>query len=166
VKKGAIIGLGAGCFVVVFAVAVLALSGSGLALNQNEIPTAGIEEIQSEFDYMKTLPRTQESLETIMEPLIEDMMERPSVIDTCTKLYNLSTEASFELAETDDFNSDGVWTDAELEYAIANSPLMSNLYENKAVLAWCVMQVQFYPDKFPDAISNEEFQQRLVESHD
>ncbi len=161
-KKGAIIGLGAGCFVVIFAVAVLALGGSSLTLTQNEVPTKGIEEIQSEFDYMQTLPITEASVENIIGPLFEEMLERPSVIDTCTKIYNQVLEGQLEIAKT----SDRVMGISELEYEIANSPKLSKLYENKEVLVWCMMNASSYPDKFPDAISNEEFQQRLVEALD
>ncbi len=163
VKKGAIVGLGAGCFVVVFAIAVLALGGSNLTLTQNEVPTRGIEEIQSEFDYIRTLPRTEASVENIIGPLFEEMLERPSVIDTCTKMYNLSIEASFELAETDDYYSDDEFTFAELDYAIEE---VNKLIEYEEVSGWCVLQVQIYPDKFPDVISNEEVQQRIIELQD
>ena len=164
-KKGAIIGLGGVCFVVVFAVAALALGGSSLSLEQNEIPTSGIKEIQSELNYINTLPRTQESLETIIEPLLTEMMERPSVINTCTKIYDKSLEGNLEMSKLLQDN-DLIGNEQNLEWAVENSPIMVELYENEEVFGWCVSSVQLFRDKFPDVMSNEEFQQKLIELQD
>jgi len=165
VKKGAFIGIGAGCFVVVFAVAVLALGGSSLSLNQNEIPASGIQEIQSEFNYIKTLPRTEESLETIIEPLLKEMMERPSVINTCSKIYDKSLEGTLEMSKLLQDN-DLIGNEQNLEWAVENSPIMVELYENEEVFGWCVSSVQLFGDKFPDVMSNEEFMQKVAELQD
>jgi len=165
VKKGAIIGLGGVCFVVVFAVAVLALGGSSLSLDQNEIPASGIKEIQSELNYIKTLPRTQESFEAIIEPLLTEMMERPSVINTCTKIYDKALEGNLEMSKLLQDN-DLIGNEQNVEWAMENSPIMVELYENEEVFGWCVNWVQLFRDKFPDEISDEEFMQKVAKLRD
>jgi len=162
VKKGTIIALGGVCFVVVFVVMALLFSGGfSLLPNQNEV-SREMEEIQLELDYIDTLPRTNESVETIISPLLEEMAERPSVINTCTKILNKLTEGIFEMSAISDFNSDGITTNEELEWAVENIPKIDELYEHEDVMSFCIVLESLYPENFPDVIGDEEIRQKII----
>ena len=162
VNKGTIIGLGGVCFVVIFVAGLLISEGSSLWPNQNEI-SREIEEIQSELDYIDTLPRTNESVETIISPLLEEMAERPSVINTCTKILNKLTEGIFEMSAISDFNSDGITTNEELEWAVENIPKIAELYEHEDVMSFCIVLESLYPENFPDVTGDEEIRQKIID---
>ena len=162
-KKGTIIALGGVCLVVVFVVMALLISGgSSLLPNQNGISAREMEEIQLELDYIDTLPRTNESVETIISPLLEEMAERPSVINTCTKILNKLTEGIFEMSAISDFNSDGITTNEELEWAVENIPKIAELYEHEDVMSFCIVLESLYPENFPDVTGDEEIRQKII----
>jgi len=92
VKKGAVIGLGAGCFVVVFAVAVLALSGSvdEISFEQGEelIMPSGDKICCEKYQMIH-----QVLAETVLMPddmtdqyIIKNYRENPKFIEECSRL--------------------------------------------------------------------------------
>ena len=192
-KKGAIIGIGSACFVAVFMIMILVISNIPTSSNsseesenrilpeefqeiqskldyvqtlpktENRILPEEVQEIQSELDYVQTLPKTEEVGREIVMPLMEEMSERPSIKNTCTKIYNQYWQGVFEMMLINDFNSDGVITEDETKWAIANTPKLAELNEYEDVLESCTGFVQFYPEKFPGAITPEEIEQQVEE---
>ena len=125
-------------------------------LNQNKISEKEFTEIQSEYDYIQTLPTTEEVASTMILPLMEEMSERPSVINTCTKVYKQLGDAFFEMKLINNVDSDGKITELESERAIENTPKLDELNQHKDVLRFCMILIDLYSENFPDVITSIE----------
>ena len=72
-------------------------------------------------------------------------------------------EGTLEMSAISDFNSDGVVTSDETEWAVKNTPKMAELYEHEEVTSFCINLVGLYLENFPDIISDEEMRQKIID---